>query len=558
GSNGNMRRDVGLAWLALPLQVPLKAEVSDTILETQANVMTELTFVSKNNYTDPFNQVTLDVLFTDPTGNKLRVPAFWDGGNKWKARYSSLVQGIHSFRSICSDSNDTGMDNVTGKIEIEPYSGENILLKHGALKVANDKRHFAYKDDTPFFWLGDTWWMGLTERLTWPADFKELAADRSKKGFDVIQIVAGLYPDMPPFDERGKNEAGFPWEKDYSAINPEYFDAADKKIMYLVEQGFVPAIVGAWGYHLPWLGEKKMKQHWRYLIARWGALPVVWIAAGETTMPFYLSTTKDADEERQEKEWTEIIRYMRVTDPFHRLITTHPSRTARASVTDPTVLDFDMHQSGHGSAPAAQASLALEGWRDHPVMPVISGEARYEALAIPVPLPASAARQAFWAHAINAGFAGHTYGANGIWQVNGREHPYGKSPGGNNWGITPWNEAMRLPGSAQLSAAKHLIEALPDWNRLEPMPESVTSDSARVAPLCAGVGKQLRIVYLLAPGKVDINSLMPGGSYTANWFDPVSGEKMQNFILVADSVGRANAISPDEDQDWALTLVKKL
>ena len=54
----------------------------------------------------------------------------------------------------------------------------------------------------PFFWLGDTWWMGLTKRLLWPEGFKLLTADRVKKGFTVIQIVAGLYPDMVPFDSR--------------------------------------------------------------------------------------------------------------------------------------------------------------------------------------------------------------------------------------------------------------------------------------------------------------------------------------------------------------------
>ena len=41
-----------------------------------------------------------------------------------------------------------------------------------------------------------------------------------------MQIVAGLYPDMGAFDDRGRNEFGFPWQRDYSRINPEYFDLA--------------------------------------------------------------------------------------------------------------------------------------------------------------------------------------------------------------------------------------------------------------------------------------------------------------------------------------------
>ena len=34
----------------------------------------------------------------------------------------------------------------------------------------------------------------------------------------------------------------------------------DKRIMRLVEEGVTPCVVGAWGYHLPWLDEERMKQ----------------------------------------------------------------------------------------------------------------------------------------------------------------------------------------------------------------------------------------------------------------------------------------------------------
>jgi hypothetical protein len=42
----------------------------------------------------------------------------------------------------------------------------------------------------------------------------------------------GLYPDMFPFDPRGANEAGFPWEADYARIRPAYFDAADARLRH--------------------------------------------------------------------------------------------------------------------------------------------------------------------------------------------------------------------------------------------------------------------------------------------------------------------------------------
>jgi hypothetical protein len=175
-------------------------------------------------------------------------------------------------------------------------SGDHSLYRHGPVKVAPDQRHFQHADGTPFFWLGDTWWMAFCQRLRWPEVLQTLTADRIRKGFTVIQIVAGLYPDMPQFDPRGANEAGYPWERDLSRINPSYFDMADLRLRYMIRQGLVPCVVGGWGYYLPILGEKKIKQHWRYLVARWGAYPTIWCLAGEepclTTSPRTRSATR--------------------------------------------------------------------------------------------------------------------------------------------------------------------------------------------------------------------------------------------------------------------------
>ncbi len=536
---------------------PAVALCKDIVVKTETNKMVEISFTAAGTYNDPFNEVELDAVFTAPSGDQLKVPAFWAGGNIWKVRYASPIQGNHSFTTICSNAADKGLAGITGRVEIKKYKGNNPLLRRGAVKIADDKRHFAYGDGTPFFWMGDTWWMGLTKRLVWPEEVKSLADDRIKKGFNVVQIVAGLYPDMPAFDPRGENEAGFPWEANYTSIRPSYFNAADRRIIYLAEQGITPCIVGAWGYHLPWLGVEKMKQHWRYLIARWGALPVVWCAAGETTMPFYLSKTKDADKEWQKDEWTKVIRYMKEIDPFKRVITTHPSRTARASLSDPSLLDFDMHQSGHGSGPEKQAAQALEGWRTQPVMPVISGESRYEALAIPNPLPAEAPRGAFWAHTVNSGLAGHTYGANGIWQLNGINKPYGKSPGGNNWGITPWNEAMKLPGSAQIGAARKLIESIPGWSSFQPQPDMITQwSSGDTAVLAVTSGSRSAIAYLPSPGSLTIKLPAAGQRYKAFWFNPVTTDRGQEFTVTTDNSGKLAVTSPTTKQDWVLVLTR--
>ena len=460
----------------------------ESVLHTEANVMVEISFQAGATYADPFNDVTLDVLFRDPQGRELRVPAFWDGGNIWKARYASPLTGTHAFRSECSKTDDKGLNGVTGKVEIKAYKGTNPLYLHGPLQIAADKRYLEHADHTPFFWLGDTWWMGLCHRLHWPEDVKQLAADRKEKGFTVIQIVAGLYPDMYPFDPRGANEAGFPWETNYTRIRPEYFDAADKRLGYLVEQGLSPCIVGAWGYFMPWMGVEKVKAHWRYLIARYGAWPVTWCAAGEANLPWYRAKGFPYDDRPQINEWTKVMRYIHETDPYRRPLTIHPTGigrlSARHATDDPALLDFDMLQTPHGQREAVPITITTvrESYADTPRMPVIDGEASYEMLGDS--LPTEWTRRMFWICLMN-GAAGHTYGANGIWQCNRKGQPHGPSPTDGSpptgYGKISWDEAMNLPGSRQVGLGKKLLESYP-WQNFTPHPEWVSfEDKSRVS-----------------------------------------------------------------------------
>lgn len=515
---------------------------------TEANRVAEFRFESAKSYQDPFHEVNLDVVFSDPSGARRRVPAFWAGGQVWKVRYSSHLPGTHRFQTECTDPANSSLHGVRGELIVSPYTGSNPLFLHGGIQVAPDRRHFAYADGTPFFWLGDTWWMGLAKRLRWPEDFQLLAADRRDKGFSVIQLVAGLYPDMPAFDERGTGDAGMPWEKLYARIRPEYFDEADKRVEHLVEQGLVPCIFGAWGYHLPWLGTEKMKQHWRYIIARWGALPVIWVAAGEQAMPWYLSGNKESEVQELRRGWTEVIRSIRTQNVFGRLLTTHPRSNARDELLDPSLLDFEMQQTGHGQATARHAAKALEAWNRPPIMPVISGESRYEALEIRPPLGTREAREAFWAHLLNSGVAGHTYGVNGVWQVNLPERRFGKSPGGGDWGGTPWREAMSMPGSSQLAQAKKFLLGIP-WHGMSPAPDLFEN------AVSAAVSKDNRfaLAYTTGTKSLVVDTAKLAGPFQMKWFDPTSGE----ISSIPSSAGKE--LTPPVknkagDADWVLLI----
>ena len=518
--------------------------------QTSANVMIEIPLQAQQDHAD---------------GQTLRVPAFWAGGRQWKVRYASALLGLHRYRSECNNPAEKGLHGVEGVVEIKPYTGKNPLYVHGPLRVAAAHRHLEHADGTPFFWLGDTWWMGLTHRLRWPGEFQQLTADRQAKGFNVIQIVAGLYPDMHPFDPRGANEAGLPWEKDYARIRPEYWDAADARLGYLVDQGMTPCVVGAWGYFLPWMGVEKMERHWRYLIARYAAWPMVWCVAGEANLPWYLAKGFPYDDRQQVRGWTDVMRYVRKTDPFRHPVTIHPTAikfyTARHAVDDASLLDFDLLQTPHGQHEAAPVTLKAvrDAYAARPAMPVIDGEASYEMLGDS--LPTLWTRRMFWLCVMN-GAAGHTYGANGIWQCNRKGEPHGASPHGGTYGKITWDEAMRLPGSRQEGLGKKLFEQYP-WQRFTPHPEWAAYAGEAATPDCdrpqaTGIADAVRIIYVPESKPIVVRSLGADAAYVATYFDPVAGGKTHLGAIQADAAGSWNCPPPEcSGSDWVLILESK-
>ncbi len=520
---------------------------------------TEWSYTSGKQYTDPFNQVDVDAVITLPSGQQERMPAFWAGGSTWRVRYTAPSPGLYKIRSVSSDTSNRDLHDRASVLNVEPYTGQNVNYKRGSLKVAEDGRHFQHTDGTPFFWLGDTWWMGLCKRLSWPDGFQTLTADRLQKGFTVVQIVAGLYPDMEPFDPRGANEAGYPWEPEFARINPAYFDMADVRMQYLADQGLVACVVGFWGYFIPRMGMAKVKQHWRYLIARWGAYPVVWCLAGEGTMPYYLSKTKDQDAETQKHGLTELARYVRATDPRRHPITIHPSKSSRLCVDDPTVLDFDMLQTGHNDRQSVPNTIETvnQSLAATPKMPVLIGEVCYEGIA-------EASRQEvqrfmFWS-ALLGGTGGHTYGANGIWQVNTRQQPYGLSPHGHSWGGPAWDIAAQLPGSGQLGLAKGLLTRY-SWWKLEPRPELIEphwNASDYWQPFAGQIPGEAVIAFCPSGYKpVTFKNLDAATTYRGFFFNPSDGTEVPMENVHPDSSGSWKPPEFPIFRDWVMVLEHK-
>jgi hypothetical protein len=453
-----------LPVLALPGPAPRAADVATW------NVF-EASFETARRYANPFIDVEVNVVFTRGEGRWV-VPAFWAGGNTWKARFAPPAAGAYRYRVEATDRMNADLNGKERTLLVEDYRGDNSLLRHGFLRVSADRRHLEHADGTPFFWLGDTWWKCLCKRLPFEG-LRELTADRKAKGFSVVQIVCGVYPDEGLFEDRWENEGGKPYTtRDFTVVNPKYFEYADRRIRHLVDAGIAPAIVGGWGRGdcdgMAMAGLAGIKRHWRNLVARYGALPTAWIIGGESGGP----------------QWTEVARYVQAIDPYGRPLTMHPAESGRLSVTDETVVTFDMLQTGHGDMETARGAIPklIAAYNRMPPMPAMIGEFCYEGHMQAA--HDDAERYVFWGSMLSGG-AGLTYGAAGVWHAS-----VDGDPGLNRvYDPTTWREGKDLPGSAQLGFGKRLLERYP-WASFQPHPEWAETGS-----FAAGIPGQVRFIY---------------------------------------------------------------
>ena len=539
-----MRRVLVGVWI---LVLGVSAVGVDFRQEVQANRVAEVMLVSDKTYQNAFTEVELDFIVTQPGGIQLRVPAFWKGGNRWCFRYASDQTGEHTWRTECSDPVNKKLHGIKGCIKVVAYTGDNSLYRHGPIGVAEDKRHFAHADGTPFLWLGDTWWKCLCKRLTWEG-FQELTADRKSKGFNVVQIVCGPYPDEDAFESRWKNEGGMPYlTRDFTVLNPTYFDYADRRFECLMDAGIIPAIVGAWARSdcdaMQAAGVSGLKRHWRYLVARYGAYPVVWILAGEVA---------ESKAKWGKGSWGEVGKYLRSIDPYHRLITVHGAgRETASEKSEMPIIDFDMMGGSHDGRQAITRQVLgylLDSYNSFPVMPVLCGETAYEGHMQQAFQDVQ--RHIFWMYMLN-GAAGHTYGVAGVWHASVEGDPGVKAV--YDW--TTWREGMNYLGSSQVGLNKKLLEKY-RWWCFESHPEWVEANSKTAGSAvaddalgadnlegvkadcyAAGIPEEVRFIYqpnrgIYNWGRITVKNLERDVPYSVFYFDPASGRRFEQGVVL--------------------------
>lgn len=331
------------------------------------------------------------------------------------------------------------------------------------LKVAADHRHLATTDDKPFFLLGDTAWE-LFHRLT-REETELYLKNRAAKGFNTILAVA-----LAEYEFDQPNAYGeMPLENnDPTKPREAYFQHVDWVVDRAAALGLYTALLPTWGdkWNQKWgkgpeiFTPENAATYCEWLARRYKDKPIIWVLGGDRSV--------DNDAQRA------IIRAMaaglKKGDGGRHLITFHPKGGANSSNywPDEPWLDFHMFQSGHGKRAAANYDMNAKNLALPALKPTLDGEPCYEDHPVRGLMKDKkptewfddydVRRAAWWS--VLSGACGHVYGTHSIWQF----HDLAKRKAQTD-ARTPWQQALDLPGAAQMGVMKKFMEGL-DWTKL--------------------------------------------------------------------------------------------
>jgi hypothetical protein len=459
----------------------------------------ELTLTAARDHPDPYNAVEVWADFVhSATGRTVRRPAFWDGGHFWRVRFAAPVPGgAWEWRTASNVPDDAGLHGVGGTLPgAETPEGEpHRFYRRGFWRMSpGGGRNLVHAGDgMPCLLAGDTAWA-----LPWRATEEQArvyAADRRAKGFNAALLMT-VQPDMRATGPRSRTEdegfgVGFEDLPDgrLTRLNPEYFQYFDRLTAILVEHEIVPVyqpVFHGYGWKGlsvagPVVPSGEYARYCRYLVARYGARPAVWLIGGDGKGD--LPQVGAGGEEVE--AWDA---YAQPTGIHYR-----PHADNRA-YQDAAWLDFQWCQSGHNGEHIPERVADM--WRNLPPKAVANGEPTYENIGKAGNGAGWWQGHEAWCNLCAGGTMGVVYGAGSLWQWK----LHLDEPGHQDWCQAPgagWREALDFEGSRYVGVLSRIFDGLP-------FAEMAPDWTSTIGRRGLSVPGRLLIVYLPDGGGVTI------------------------------------------------------
>lgn len=296
--------------------------------------------------------------FKHESGAAKRVPGFWDGGNRYLARFAPEREGRWTWTTY---SEAVELAGTTGTVTVAPPGQAG----HGPVRVAGIF-HFAHADGTPYRPVGATVYNWLHQP---PERFAATVDSLAEAGFNKLRFMvfpqAGGYvdhfPELLPF-ERGADHR-------YDVTRPvvAFFQRLDAAVDLLRSKDMQADVLIYSAYDngrfaLDGLSEPEDATYLRYLVARLSAYSNVW-----------WSLCNEFDLlDRPAGRWDAAGELLAATDPHEHLRSIH-NWVRLYDYNQPWVTHASLQQ-GQATEDFGRASLFRDAYRK----PVVLDEIRYE------------------------------------------------------------------------------------------------------------------------------------------------------------------------------------
>lgn len=218
----------------------------------------------------PADRVPVRVRFEHADGTEIVVAGFWDGDDRYVARFTPERAGAWAWSTV---SDEPSLDGRAGSFDAAGTRG------HGPVRPAHTF-HFAHADGTPFRPVGATAynWLHQDDPLFSATPGHLAAAGLNKLRFMVFPQAGGhieRFPELLPFEK----DASGAWDVSRPVI--PFFRRLDDAVRLLAAHGIEADVLILNSYDgghfgLDALTEEQDAAYLRYLVARLSAFPNVW------------------------------------------------------------------------------------------------------------------------------------------------------------------------------------------------------------------------------------------------------------------------------------------
>lgn len=491
------------------------------------NTVYEIELTAREQYANPYTEVELSASFENEAGEVIVRPAFWDGGDRWKVRFTAPKSGETWRWHTTAQPDDPGLHAQEGEVSIVDYTGANALLRSGLLKMSPGKRNVVHADGSTFLLVADTPW-AIPFRAT--VDQVEVyAKTRQAQGFNAALLMT-LQPDMKAEGPEGRNvDQGFARaftdlpKGQLVHLQPTYFQYLDTIVNTLLDHEIVPVYQPVF-HGFGWKGLEVLgnvidpvqyERYAKYLLARYGAQPACWLLAADNggrdpgvEEAGVMMEAWDSYQQPTGLHYNPCDDYLAEWAIDNELKhCEHYNKSFQAA----DWLDFQWAQTGHGQA--HQYHKVERMYDNQPTKAAANGEPTYEGMNDGKNGLGWWQGEDAWGQLFAGGTMGVVYGAAGLWQwkVSADE------AGWTAWATQAksWRDALELEGARYVGYVDQALGGLPLAD-MEKRPELSPSGHQVLA-----VEGEVYLAYAPEGGTVELTDLE--GALLAAWFDPRKG-----------------------------------